>query len=136
MPTTPLVVSRPVVLFVRIPREIFTFNVWFGTIGSGPTASIIPCRALQHPESCDAVFLPRQIFTFGMLLVLASIGPIPEVLGAGAVPPGAYCQTPQCHLVKRRGAACLIKYIALCTPPRFWLILPVGTAPWAGGIPF
>ena len=23
------------------------------------------------------------------------------VVGAGAVPPGAYCQTPQCHLVKR-----------------------------------
>ena len=22
-------------------------------------------------------------------------------LGAGAVPPGTYCQTPQCHLVKR-----------------------------------
>ena len=24
-----------------------------------------------------------------------------RALGAGAVPPGTYCQTPQCHLVKR-----------------------------------
>ena len=24
-----------------------------------------------------------------------------HALGAGAVPPGAYCQTPQCHLAKR-----------------------------------
>ena len=24
-----------------------------------------------------------------------------HLLGAGAVPPGTYCQTPQCHLVKR-----------------------------------
>ena len=28
-------------------------------------------------------------------------GDIDAMLGAGAVPPGTYCQTPQCHLVKR-----------------------------------
>ena len=43
------------------------------------------------------------------------VGPLP--LGAGAVPPGAYCQTSLCRLVKRPRAAFLIKYIALCGPP-------------------
>ena len=32
---------------------------------------------------------------------ISDLVPLDEALGAEAVPPGTYCQTPQCHLVER-----------------------------------
>ena len=59
---------------------------------------------------------------------------MPPQLGAGAVPPRTYCQTPQCHLVKRPRLRGLPAYI-YCTvmpqqikrPPHRWRLWDVNS---------